>query len=416
MRFLTGMCLLAVLLLLPALPAVAANKDPAPLLARIKAVRKQGAGNAEAAAAWMELVKIGPSALLPTLAAMDADPITANWLRAAADAIAEKALAARQLSAKDLETFVLQKKHNGAARRIAYEWLVRLDPTAPGRLLPGMLDDPGAELRRDAVAVVLKEADALRPKDDKAAAIAAYRKALAAARDEDQVEAAAKQLKALGVTADLAHHYGFVRRWLLLEPFDNHNSVGFATVYPPETGVEPSKTYKGKGGADTRWTAHTTTDPHGVVDLNKVLGKHKGVVVYAYAVVESPKEQKVQLRAGSMNAIKIFLNGKLLFGREEYHHGMQLDQHIGKGVLKAGRNIILVKLCQNEQTDSWAQEWKFQLRLCDDLGTALPVKVVTPDLDKRRGRSHTRPACELKKPTREPRVATRRKEKGKGGQ
>ena len=381
MRLLTGACLLAVPFLWPS-PAPAANKDPAPLLARIKAVRAQGAGNAEAAAAWKELVQLGPSALLPTLAAMDTDPITANWLRAAADAIAEKALAARQLSAKDLERFVLQKKHDGAARRIAYEWLVRLDPSAPGRLLPGMLDDPGAELRRDAVAVALKEADTLRAKGAKDTAVAAYRKALAAARDEDQVEAAAKQLKAMGVTADLANHYGFVRRWLLLGDFDNHNNVGFAAVYAPEKGVDPAMTYKGKGGKDARWTAHTTTDPHGVIDLNKVLGKHKGAVVYAYAVVESPKEQKVQLRAGSMNALKIFLNGKLLFGREEYHHGMHLDQHVGKGVLKAGRNTILVKICQNEQTESWAQAWQFQLRLCDDLGTALPVKVVTPDLDK----------------------------------
>ena len=48
MRSLTGTCLLAVPFLLS--PAAAANKDPAPLLARIKAVRGQGAGNAEAAA------------------------------------------------------------------------------------------------------------------------------------------------------------------------------------------------------------------------------------------------------------------------------------------------------------------------------------------------------------------------------
>ena len=123
MRRLPGACLLAALLLVPTSPIPAANKDPAPLLARIKAVRGQGAGNAEAAAAWKELVQLGPSALLPTLAAMDADPRAANWLRAVADAIAEKALASRQLSAKDLEAFVLQKKHDYAARRIAYEWL-----------------------------------------------------------------------------------------------------------------------------------------------------------------------------------------------------------------------------------------------------------------------------------------------------
>ena len=45
MRFLRGACFLAVPFLLRS-PAAAANKDPAPLLDCIKAVRGQGAGNA----------------------------------------------------------------------------------------------------------------------------------------------------------------------------------------------------------------------------------------------------------------------------------------------------------------------------------------------------------------------------------
>jgi hypothetical protein len=45
--------------------------------------------------------------------------------------------------------------------------------------------------------------------------------------------------------------------------------------------------------------------------------------------------------------------------------------------LKAGRNEILIKVCQNEQTDAWAQKWSFQLRVCDALGGAVPLTVVT---------------------------------------
>jgi hypothetical protein len=30
-----------------------------------------------------------------------------------------------------------------------------------------------------------------------------------------------------------------------------------------------------------------------------------------------------------------------------------------------------VKCCQNEQTESWAGEWKFQLRITDPLGQPL---------------------------------------------
>ena len=35
------------------------------------------------------------------------------------------------------------------------------------------------------------------------------------------------------------------------------------------------------------------------------------------------------------------------------------------------------KVCQNEQTDDWAQLWSFHLRVCDSLGGAVPVTNVT---------------------------------------
>lgn len=367
---------LGVLVLL--LSAHAQEKDPAPLLAKIKAVKTEGEGNVEASAAMKALVGLGQPALLPSLAAMtENEAIVNNWLRAAVDAVAEKIVLSKQtLPLKELEAFVKDHKNSGPGRRAAYEWLVRGDSTAPDRLLPQMLDDPAGELRRDAVAVLIKLGDTI-PKDKKEDAIKIYRKALTSARDSDQVDGLAKKLDTLGEKVDLASHYGFIMTWQLLTPFDNTAGVGYQASYPPEKQVEPGKVYKGKNGAEAKWVDHTTTDPRGLVDLNKALGKLKGTVAYAYVVVDSPKEQPVQLRAGCINALKIYLNGKQAFGREEYHHGMSMDQHVGFGTLKAGRNEILVKICQNEQTDSWAQDWKFQLRLCDALGTAVPFKVVT---------------------------------------
>jgi len=235
-----------------------------------------------------------------------------------------------------------------------------------------MLHDPSPELRRDAVDVAITEAQRLLDKGDKSAATAAFRKALAGACDQDQVDAIAKKLKTLGVEVDLAAHFGFVRNWHLAVPFDNTREAGFRAAYPPEKEVDLSARYKGKNGTEARWLACATSDPHGIVDLNKVLGKLKGTVAYAYAVIDSPAERPVQIRAGSINAIKMFLNGKEVFAVEEYHHGMRLDQYVGKGILKAGRNELLIKSCQNEQNESWAQSWTFQVRLCDSVGEALP--------------------------------------------
>ena len=100
-----------------------------------------------------------------------------------------------------------------------------------------------------------------------------------------------------------------------------------------------------------------------------------GAAAYAFAAVVSPNERPVHVRVSSQNAIKIFLNGKQIFFREEYHHGMQMDQHIGAGTLRAGRNEILIKVCQNEQTDDWAQIWSFQVRVCDQGGGSVPLTV-----------------------------------------
>jgi hypothetical protein len=238
------------------------------------------------------------------------------------------------------------------------------------------LNDPSKELRRDAVAVVLEEAKGSLDKTDKPGAEAAYRKALASARDKDQVELIAKQLKPLGVEVDLADHFGFIKRWMLVAAFDNTGGTGYGVAYAPEKQVDLKAVYKGKGDAEARWEEHVSADPYGIVDLNKVLGQKKGAIAYAFAAIESPAKQPVEVRAGCINAVKIFLNGKPIFTREEYHHGMSMDQHVGFGTLENGRNELLVKVCQNEQTEQWAQEWSFQVRLCDAVGSPVPFKVV----------------------------------------
>lgn len=360
------------------------------LLARIKAVGREGSGNVGAARAWRELVEAGPSALPTILKAFDdSDKTAANWLRAAVDAIAERTLAAgRPLPKTDLERFISERQHDGDARRLAYEWLVRIDPAAPGRLLPDMLDDPSLELRRDAVELTLKNARQLLDQGDKPNGIAACRRALAGARDRDQVDLIAKELKALGVEVDVASHFGFIQQWRLLGPFDSSGGVGFQKAFPPEKVIDLTAKYAGKRGTPVRWIAHTTSDPYGVVDLNKALGKSMGAAAYAFAEVISPTERPVDVRAGSQNAIKIFLNGKQIFSREEYHHGMQMDQHLASGKLRAGRNELLIKICQNEQTDDWAQNWSFQVRICDETGGAVPfaLRMENPSLGPAQGK------------------------------
>jgi hypothetical protein len=367
----------ALLLALASAAPLHAADDARALLATVKAIGKEGAGNLAAARAWRKLTRLGPDALPVILAGFDDDnPVVTNWLRAAVDAVGNRALKGKKpLPAAALEKFVLDTENSAVGRRIAYEWLVRADPSAPARLLPRFLHDRSPELRRDAVAVRVEAAGAALAKGDKPAAVAALREALSGACDKDQVDDIAKKLKEQGVTVDLAAHFGFVRSWSLIAPFDNPEGKNFAVVYPPEKGVDLGATYKGKGGAECRWVPFTTDQPYGEVNLNKALGKKKGAIAYARAVVVSPEERRAEIRVGCINALKVFHNGKELFGCEECHHGSEMDQYVIPVTLKAGRNELLLKVCQNEQTESWAQEWSFQARLCDSTGAAIPVTV-----------------------------------------
>jgi hypothetical protein len=351
------------------------------LLIRIKAVGKEGAGNVEASKAWKELAANGPGVLPEVLAGMDdANPVAINWLRGAVEAIQDKASArGDKIPQAKIEAFLHDIKHSGKARRLAYECLVKLDPKTPERLLPTMLNDPSSELRRDAVArkldVALQKGSEKSPGRKKS-----LEELLQSARDRDQVEKICQELKKQGVEIDRTAHFGFVTRWLLLGPFDNSGGVGFNNIYPPEKGIDIKTAYQGKGNQEVHWkewAAKDTTKEIGIVDFNEAIGALHGTVAYGYAVVHSESPRNVELRAGSNNAVRIWLNGKEVYFREEYHHGMEMDQHVGKGVLQAGHNEILIKVCQNEQKDSWAQQWSFQLRVCDALGGAVPVTNVT---------------------------------------
>ena len=130
-------------------------------------------------------------------------------------------------------------------------------------------------------------------------------------------------------------------------------------------------TYQGQDNKNVAWIATVTEDDYGMVDLNKVIDKHKGAIAYAFTEFVAAKEQDVELRYGCINANKIWLNGEQLSSNAIYHTGQYIDQYVGRGRLKKGRNEILLKIAQNEQTENWAQSWQFQLRVCDQIGTAV---------------------------------------------
>lgn len=355
--------------LLIATSASAADLQPA--LEKLRSVGPKGAGHKEAGIAWKTVAAAPASDLPKVLAAMNgAGPLAENWIRSAAETIAQKQQA--RLPVVQLEQFLSETSHAPRARRLAYELIASVDVSAQQRLIPGLINDPSLELRRDAVALQIEQAEKALKADDKPTAIAGYRKAFDASRDLDQVKVCAEKLKGLGETVDLPAHFGFLKRWYLIAPFDNKDTKGFDVAYPPETSPFTANASYDAVGGEAKWVEHTTTDDYGMVDLNKVLAKHKGAIAYAYTTFDAPDARKVDMRLGCINGNKLWVNGEQVFANHVYHANQAVDQYVGQVQLKKGLNTILLKVAQNEQTESWAQDWSFQLRVCDGVGT--PIK------------------------------------------
>ena len=364
-------------------------------IAILQAVGREGSGNERAKSVLRKLEQADGRSLLKVLEAMEeSGDLGLNWLRAAADTIMDRELAAgRSLPLIELGEFLLDSRHHPRARRYAYELIARLAPEAAARLLPGMLYDPSPELRRDAVQQLLEEAAGENSAQETVLRTLVYRQALGAARDVDQIQSIADELRRLGQEVDLPKLFGFLMHWKVIGPFENADRLGFDRVFPPENELDWSADYLGKEAARAKWRDFATSDKYGMVDINRVYGPLKEAVAYAYAEFESPEAMPIELRLGCKNAWKIWLNGEFLFGRDEYHRGMRIDQYQLKGRLKRGKNGILLKICQNEQMEDWTVQWQFQLRVCDENGTAV-LSQNRPPSPISAGVKNTRPAIQ----------------------
>ncbi len=336
-------------------------------LKTLSAVGSEGRGNEAATAAWQQVVQAGPPALPALLGAAGKSPVADNWLRLAGDVIVERALKAhQQLPLAEVEAFLRDPAHAAAGRRLAFDLLQQADRPRADALEPSLIQDPVQELRRGAVQRLIDGAKTKTGDDAKTA----YLAALEAVRDEDQTKLLAAELKKLGVPVDLPRHFGFLMQWQVIGPFENADRKGFDTPFPPEMEIKLDATYDGKG-QPVKWQPFVSVDDYGKIDLNKPLGLKKEVTAYAVTTFDSPAARDAELRLGCKNAWKVWLNGELLFGRDEYHRGQQLDQYKLRCHLRQGANTVLVKACQNEQKEEWTVEWEFQLRVCDSTGTAI---------------------------------------------
>jgi len=159
---------------------------------------------------------------------------------------------------------------------------------------------------------------------------------------QDRQEEAKKQWAKIGFLPE--------GEWWLIGPFPNPDGGAFGIPYPPEEQFDLEATYQGIKG-EIKWEKRADNVIDGKVDLEKIFTPNQWAIAYAYTTFNSPEEKEVELRVGSDDDVKVWLNGEEVLSKNVARVAI-LDRDVVKAKLKAGENQILLKVCN--RTGDWA--------------------------------------------------------------
>ena len=146
--------------------------------------------------------------------------------------------------------------------------------------------------------------------------------------------------------------------WYIIGPFPNPDSEGFNTLYPPELDVDLEESYEVEEELISwkkRWDENRDD---GFVNFYEMFDASEWKVGYAWTTVTVEEAREVELRVGSDDDVKVWVNGIAAL-INQIGRAAQPDQDRVHVSLKQGRNQILIKVCNREQ------DWGFYLRFTD---------------------------------------------------
>ncbi len=169
---------------------------------------------------------------------------------------------------------------------------------------------------------------------------------------------------------------GFIRDWLMLAPIQlasdsdgaeaiNKDQVADEGLLKPKAGDKVTV-----AGKELAWKKIKATDYF--FDLNAILNKDtEKTVGYTVTYVRTEEERKdLQLKMGSNDQGKVYLNGKLLLKTTE-PRPLDQDSDVARNVtLNKGVNVVVFKIF-NEGND-----WQGCLRFTDTAGKAVTGLVI----------------------------------------
>lgn len=161
---------------------------------------------------------------------------------------------------------------------------------------------------------------------------------------------------------------GFIRDWLVIGPFGSSEEEAFQTDYIGETTISVSPKASDVAGGKT-WMEHHSAfgEPtSNYIDLSRIFQPNENVGAYAFVTVVSDRDRTVDLRVGSDDSIKIWINNELVHSNQVARAADEDQDIIQNVLLQEGSNKVLVKVC-----NTWG-EWGFYLRFTNPTSVSVP--------------------------------------------
>ena len=223
--------------------------------------------------------------------------------------------------------------------------------------LEAALLDPGD----DAALLHLHQLDEILFSLDQAERAEALYRSLVARHPSAEVRAAAayklagaRHLRADAEGRDAAlAALGHRLRFAIVGAWDNDQGKGFDQPFPPEERLDLSARYEGSL-LSVGWRVDPPADPRGRLDLSELVAPATWAVAYAVAAVQSEAGGPHELRLGTSDPVKVWVNGALVHEarRVDPYESDLFDQLVVPVQLRPGANRILVKSAQ--QTGGWS--------------------------------------------------------------
>jgi hypothetical protein len=140
-------------------------------------------------------------------------------------------------------------------------------------------------------------------------------------------------------------HWAFVDSWYTIGPFAEE-----PVAYPPELGVDLSAEHDGDGGVRVRWRFRQSPDPEIVPETMTPYSVH-----YAFSRLRSDRRRDVWLAFGADDAMKVWLNGEVIWDCQRHWRSWSRDEGSRPVVLRPGQNELLVRL------DNWPDHGAFSV-------------------------------------------------------